>query len=114
MTTSPRGPRVESCPICNTWLYRQRYRHFRHSLVRGAIHGNTVHAQSCQLNRVGVFLAFCCSLSVFSPHRYEGGRFVMRKKSIQAKELKRVARERVAARLVYGDKEKPPPSLDKA
>ena len=38
----------------------------------------------------------------------------MRKKSIQAKELKRVARERVAARLVYGDKEKPPPSIDKA
>lgn len=38
----------------------------------------------------------------------------MRKKSIQAKELKRVARERVAARLVYGDDREPPPSIDNA
>lgn len=38
----------------------------------------------------------------------------MRKKSIQAKELKRVARERVIARLVYGEGRKPPPSLDQA
>lgn len=40
--------------------------------------------------------------------RYEGGRFVMRKKVIDAKELARVAREQVVARLVYGDDVKPP------
>lgn len=40
--------------------------------------------------------------------RYEGGRFVMRKKAIHAKELNRVAREKVVTRLVYGEGGKPP------
>lgn len=47
-------------------------------------------------------------LRVSSHYKYEGGRFVMRKKVIDAKELARVAREQVVARLVYGDDVKPP------
>ncbi|CAM9467498.1 unnamed protein product [Ascophyllum nodosum] len=42
-------------------------------------------------------------LRVSSHYKYEGGRFVMRKKSIEAKELNRMAREQVAKRLVYGE-----------
>lgn len=38
--------------------------------------------------------------------RYEGGRFVMRKKSIQAKELNRMAREQIALRIVCGEGDK--------
>ncbi|CAM9326318.1 unnamed protein product [Scytosiphon promiscuus] len=50
-------------------------------------------------------------LRVSNHYKYEGGRFVVRRKSIQAKELKRVAKERVVARLVYGEgKNSPPPS----
>ncbi|CAM9714708.1 unnamed protein product [Ectocarpus sp. 6 AP-2014] len=48
-------------------------------------------------------------LRVSSHYKYEGGRFVVRRKSIQAKELKRVAKERVVSRLVYGDSGKAPP-----
>ncbi|CAM9641658.1 unnamed protein product, partial [Hapterophycus canaliculatus] len=46
-------------------------------------------------------------LRVSSHYKYEGGRFVVRRKSIQAKELKRVAKERVVARLVYGEGQNP-------
>lgn len=35
----------------------------------------------------------------------------MRKKSIDAKELKRMAKERVVARLVYGEGNKPPSDI---
>eukprot|EP00752_Nemacystus_decipiens_P008055 g7199.t1 len=51
-------------------------------------------------------------LRVSNHYKYEGGRFVVRRKSIEAKELKRVAKERVVARLVYGDGggDPPPPA----
>lgn len=58
-----------------------------------SVRGNDVIATLFRLSRASVLLVV----------RYEGGRFVMRRKSIQAKELIRVAKEQVAKRLVYGE-----------
>lgn len=76
------------------------------SLLSTEFQRNEVCSQKLNISPTGNRpLRFCCPLG-----RYEGGRFVVRRKSIQAKELKRVAKERVVARLVYGEGKKSPPT----